>query len=302
MSLNNLKLTTDFSVSRIIHGLMRLKDWDLSKKKLIAFLEKLMEIGVTSFDHADIYGDYSCEKIFGDALRLQPSLRKNMQIITKCGIKLCSDKYPRRKLKIYDYSHEHILKSVERSLKNLGIDTIDLLLLHRPAPFFNPEEVTRAFDNLYQAGKARYFGVSNFTPGQFESLQKYWHQDLLTNQIEISPGYLEHFKNGNLDFCLKKRIKPMSWSPLSGGELFHPTTAKGMRILKVIENITQEIGAKNMDQVIYAWLLKHPSQIMPIVGSGKIERVQAALDGLDLELSMEQWYEIYNASTGVELP
>ena len=261
-----------------------------------------MEMGITSFDHADIYGDYSCEKIFGDALRLQPSLRKDMQIITKCGIKLRSNRYPERKLQIYDYSYQHILQSVEQSLQNLGIDTIDLLLLHRPAPFFDPEEVTRAFDQLYQAGKVRYFGVSNFTPGQFEMLQKHWHQKLLTNQIEISPGCLEHFENGNLDFCLKEQIKPMSWSPLSGGELFHPTTTKGIRILKVLEKITEGIGAKSIDQVVYAWIVKHPSQIMPIVGSGKIDRIQTALDGLELELSMEQWYEIYNASTGVELP
>tara|TARA_B110000881_G_scaffold183092_1_gene170147 strand:- start:799 stop:1578 length:780 start_codon:yes stop_codon:yes gene_type:complete len=259
-------------------------------------------MGITSFDHADIYGDYSCEKIFGDALHLQPSLRKDMQIITKCGIKLRSDKYPERKLQIYDYSYQHILQSAEQSLQNLGIDTIDLLLLHRPAPFFDPEEVTRAFDELYQAGKVRYFGVSNFTPGQFEMLQKHWHQKLLTNQIEISPSCLEHYENGNLDFCLKEQIKPMSWSPLSGGDLFHPTTTKGIRILKVLEKITMEIGAKSIDQVVYAWILKHPSQIMPIVGSGKIERIQTAFDGLALELSMEQWYEIYNASTGVELP
>ena len=302
MPVNSLPLATDLSLSRIIYGLWRLKDWNLGKKDLVAFLEEIMEMGITSFDHADIYGDYSCEKIFGDALRLQPSLRKDMQIITKCGIKLRSDKYPERKLQIYDYSYQHILQSVEQSLQNLGIDTIDLLLLHRPAPFFDPEEVTRAFDQLYQAGKVRYFGVSNFTPGQFEMLQKHWHQKLLTNQIEISPGCLEHFENGNLDFCLKEQIKPMSWSPLSGGKLFHPTTAKDIKILKVLEKITKEIGAKSIDQVVYAWIVKHPSQIMPIVGSGKIERIQTAFDGLELELSMEQWYEIYNASTGVELP
>ncbi|OUT95406.1 MAG: oxidoreductase [Flammeovirgaceae bacterium TMED32] len=302
MSLNKIKLTTDFSLSRIIHGLWRLEDWNLDKKDLVAFLEEIMEMGITSFDHADIYGDYSCEKIFGDALRLQPSLRKDMQIITKCGIKLRSNKYPERKLQIYDYSYQHILQSAEQSLQNLGIDTIDLLLLHRPAPFFDPEEVIRAFDALYQAGKVRYFGVSNFTPRQFEMLQKHWHQKLLTNQIEISPGCLEHFENGNLDFCLKEQIRPMSWSPLSGGELFHPTSTKGIRILKVLEKITEGIGAKSIDQVVYAWIVKHPSQIMPVVGSGKIERIQTALDGLELELSMEQWYEIYNASTGVELP
>ncbi|MAJ51014.1 MAG: oxidoreductase [Flammeovirgaceae bacterium] len=302
MHVNILKLAPDLSLSRIIHGLWRLKDWNLSKKDLVVFLEKIMEIGITSFDHADIYGNYSCEKKFGDALRLQPALRKNMQIITKCGIKLLSDKYPERKLQIYDYSYNHILQSVEQSLQNLGIDTIDILLLHRPAPFFDPEEVTRAFDDLYQAGKVRYFGVSNFTPGQFEMLQKHWHQDLLTNQIEISPNCLEHFENGNLDFCLKERIKPMSWSPLAGGELFNPQTKKDIRILATLKKITGEIEAKSIDQVVYAWILKHPSQIMPIVGSGKIERIQTALDGLKLELSMEQWYEIYNASKGVELP
>jgi predicted oxidoreductase len=302
MPINNLQLATDLSLSRIIHGLWRLRDWNLGKKDLAAFLEEIMEMGISSFDHADIYGDYSCEKIFGDALRLQPSLRKDMQIITKCGIKLRSDKYPERKLQIYDYSYQHIVQSAEQSLKNLGIDTIDLLLLHRPAPFFDPEEVTRAFDELYQAGKVRYFGVSNFTPGQFEMLQKHWHQSLLTNQIEISPSCLEHFENGNLDFCLKEQIRPMSWSPLSGGELFQPTTTKGVRILKVLEKITKEIEAKSIDQLVYAWIMKHPSQIMPIVGSGKIDRIQTALDGLELELSMEQWYEIYNASTGVELP
>jgi predicted oxidoreductase len=302
MPINNLQLATDLSLSRIIHGLWRLGDWNLGKKDLAAFLEEIMEMGISSFDHADIYGDYSCEKIFGDALRLQPSLRKDMQIITKYGIKLRSDKYPERKLQIYDYSYQHIVQSAEQSLKNLGIDTIDLLLLHRPAPFFDPEEVTRAFDELYQAGKVRYFGVSNFTPGQFEMLQKHWHQSLLTNQIEISPSCLEHFENGNLDFCLKEQIRPMSWSPLSGGELFQPTTTKGVRILKVLEKITKEIEAKSIDQLVYAWIMKHPSQIMPIVGSGKIDRIQTALDGLELELSMEQWYEIYNASTGVELP
>ena len=302
MDVNMLKLTSDLSLSRIIHGLWRLEDWNLKKKDLAVFLEKIMEIGVTSFDHADIYGDYSCEKIFGDALRIQPSLRKNMQIITKCGIKLLSDKYPERKLKIYDYSYSHILQSVEQSLKNLGIDTIDILLLHRPAPFFDPEEVTRAFNDLFKAGKVRYFGVSNFTPGQFEMLQKYWHQDLLTNQIEISPNCLEHFENGNLDFCLKKQIKPMSWSPLSGGKIFNPQTEKDLRVLTTLKKISREIEAKSINEVVYAWILKHPSQIMPIVGSGKIERIQTAFDALKLNLSMEQWYEIYNASKGDELP
>ena len=300
--MDKIQLTEHLWLSPIIHGHMRINDWNLSPQGLLSLTNQLVEKGISSFDHANIYDNYTCEKHFGDALRMQPGLRSQIEIITKCGIELVSEKYPDRKLKIYDYRYENIMTSVEQSLKNLNTDSIDLLLLHRPAPFWNPAEISKAFDHLFRDGKVTHFGVSNFTKDQFETLQQFCNHSLVTNQLEISPYCLEHFDNGNLDFCLKHKIKPMAWSPLSGSEIFHPRTAKGIRLVPVLEKIKDEISAKGIDGVIYAWLLKHPTQILPIVGSGNLDRIQVAIDAFTLDMNLEQWYEIYNASKGVELP
>ncbi len=162
-----IQLSPDLKLSRIIQGYWRLAAWKLSNQELLKLTEQSIELGVTSFDHADIYGDYSCESLFGESLSLKPSLRDKIQIISKCGIKPETDKFPERKLKTYDYSYEYILTSVENSLKNLKTDYLDLLLLHRPSPFFNPEEVAKAFADLKQRGQVLNFGVSNFNSQQF---------------------------------------------------------------------------------------------------------------------------------------
>jgi len=296
-----IQLSPDLELSRIIQGHWRLADWKLSNQGLLKLTEQSIELGVTSFDHADIYGDYSCESLFGEALSLKPSLRNKIQIISKCGIKLESDKFPERKLKTYDYSYEHILTSVENSLKNLKTDYLDVLLLHRPSPFFNPEEVAKAFADLKQRGQVLNFGVSNFNSQQFEMLNSYTDLSLVSNQVEISPYCLEHFENGDIDFFLKERIKPMAWSPLAGGRLLNPQTEKGQKIYKVLLEIAEELELEHIDQVIYVWLLKHPVGILPIVGTSKIERVKSAVDALSIEMSHEQWFRIY-ASTGAEMP
>ena len=296
-----IQLSQDLELSRIVQGHWRLADWKLSNQKLLKLTEQSIELGVTSFDHADIYGNYSCESLFGDALSLKPSLRNDIQIISKCGIKLKSDKFPERKLKTYDYSYEHIVDSVENSLKNLKTSYLDLLLLHRPSPFFNPEEVARAFADLKQRGQVLNFGVSNFNSQQFEMLDSYTDEKLVTNQVEISPYCLEHFENGNLDFFLKKRIKPMAWSPLAGGRLLNPQTEKGQKIFKVLVEIAEELELQHIDQVIYAWLLKHPVGMLPIIGTSKIERVKIAVDALAIEMSHEEWFRIYEA-TGSDMP
>ncbi len=196
-----IKLSEELELSGIIHGQMRLLEWDLSDKELLSFIGQCLDLGVTSFDHADIYGDYGCEKKFGDALKLDSSLRDKIEIITKCGIKKLSNKFPQRSIGYYDYSYEHIIQSAELSLKNLSTDHIDVFLLHRPAPFFNPAEAAKAFDDLHKSGKVKHFGVSNFTPMQFESLQSHLDQKLVTNQVEISPYNLEHFDNGNIELA-----------------------------------------------------------------------------------------------------
>lgn len=300
--MNQISLSENLKISKLVHGHWRLAEWNYSNQELLALTEQLIELGITSFDHADIYGDYACEKLFGNALCLKKDLRKNIQIITKCGIKLISKKFPSTTINHYNYGFEHITKSVDNSLKNFNTDYIDLLLLHRPAPFFNPEEVTKAIDYLKQSGKVLNFGVSNFTPMQFDMLASYTNEKLVTNQVEISPNCLEHFENENVDFFLKNRIKPMAWSPLAGGELLNPQSDKAKRVNKTLVEVGEELNITEIDQVIYSWLLSHPVSIIPIVGSGKIARIKSAINALDIHMTLEQWYKIYIAAKGEALP
>jgi predicted oxidoreductase len=300
--MHKIKLSDDLALSRIVHGQMRIGQWNLTNPELLRLFEELVEMGVTTFDHADIYGNYSCEAVLGDVLSLKPGLRDQLEIVTKCGINLISGKFPERKVKHYDYRYDHIVSSAENSLKNFRTDRIDLLLLHRPAPFFNPEEAARAFSALKKAGKVLHFGVSNFTPGQFEMLQAFTDEKLVTNQVEISPYCLEHFENGNIDFFLKEKIKPMAWSPLAGGKLLNAQDEKGSRIRQALLEVAAELDVHPVDKLIYAWLLMHPVGIIPVAGSGNIERVRFALEALDVEMSLEQWYKIFIAARGSELP
>lgn len=300
--MEKINLSKEFSVSRLIHGQWRMADWKMSNQEILKLTEKITELGISTFDNADIYGDYGCEELFGNVLRLKNGLRHDIQIITKCGIKTISDKYAFRKTPHYDYSYNHIISSVESSLKKLNTDYIDLLLLHRPAPFFNPNEVAKAFSDLKSKGKVLHFGVSNFDPMQFDMLNAYTDEKLLTNQVEISPFCLEHFENGNIDFFLKERIIPMAWSPLAGGSFVNPKSEKEIRVTHVLKEIADELDINSIDKIIYSWLLKHPASIIPIIGSGKIERIKNAVDALDIELSLEQWYKIFIASRGEPLP
>ncbi len=296
-----IKLSESLCLSRMIHGHWRLAEWGFSTSELHSFICQLIEWGITSFDHADIYGNHTCERMFGDALIIEKGIRDKIQIITKCGIKLSNGKFPERKIKIYDYSYEHIVASAEQSLRNFHTDHLDLLLFHRPAPFFDPDEVARAMDHLKREGKVLHFGVSNFNPLQFEMLQKHTEIGLLTNQVEISPYCLEHFENGNMDFFIREGIKPMAWSPLAGGRIFKVADDKGKRLSDVFKAIAAELNVYEINKVIYAWLLKHPANIIPIIGSGRIERIKLAVESLDIDMSLEQWYRIYIASRGEEL-
>ena len=290
------------NLSPIVHGHWRLGDWKLSAQELLTLTKQCIELGITSFDHADIYGNYTCESIFGESLKIDKGLRDKMQIISKCGIKLISDKYPERKIKIYDYSYEHIMESVDNSLRNLNTEYLDLLLLHRPAPFFNPEEAASAFSELKKQGKVRQFGVSNFNVLQFETLQKYCDMNLVTNQVELSPYCLEHFDNGNMDFFVKEKIQPMAWSPLAGGLLFNPSDAKSVNVRQALIQVAMELQIASIDVLAYAWLIKHPAKVIPIIGSGKIDRIKTAVEAQNVEINMEQWYRIYIAAFGEELP
>lgn len=291
-------LTPDFSISRIVHGHWRLNDWNLSPQELLTFSKKAIELGVTTIDHAAIYGDYSCEKRFGEALKLDPRFREKIEIVTKCGLNLISSKFPERAIKHYDFSYQHIVSSAENSLKQFGIEQIDVLLLHRPSPLYNPHEVARAFTDLKNAGKVAHFGVSNFTAQQFSTLNSFLTDKLITNQIELSPYNLEHFDNGNIDFLIQNNVKPMAWSPLAGGKLLTETNEKAVCIQKVLAKIAKQKNDAAIEEIAYSWLLKHPVEIIPIVGSGKFERLAYAVKALQIDLSTEEWFEIYQAITG----
>ncbi|WGS64951.1 aldo/keto reductase [Marinitoga aeolica] len=292
---------SNLEVSRIVQGMMRLNSWGYTEKELTDFIQKAIDIGVTTFDHADIYGNGECEEIFGNVLKNNPSIRNEIQLITKCGI-IRKDENSNIRVKHYNTSKEHILKSVENSLKKLHTDYIDLLLIHRPDPFMNPEEIAEAFYELHKSGKVLNFGVSNFTIQQFKTLQEYTNLPLITNQIEISPYNLEHFENENIYFLLQKKINPMAWSPLAGGKIFNPSEEKGQRILKALKEVAKDFNVSSLDKIVYAWLLNHPVGIIPISGSGKIERLKNAVEAIDIKMNREQWFMIYEAALGHKVP
>ena len=300
--MEKIKLSTTLEISRFTLGFWRLKKWKMSTDELLNFIGKALSLGITTFDNADIYGDYSCETLFGKALERKPALRQKMQLVTKCGVKPVSPKFPERKTNHYDTGYQHIVNSVEQSLRNFHTDYLDLLLIHRPDPLMNPAETARAFEDLHRSGKVLHFGVSNFILSDFDMLQAHLRFPLVTNQVEISPWQLEHFQNGNMAYFLQKSIHPMAWSPLARGKLLHPDDEKSYRIHKKLTALSQRKETASLSTLIYAWLLKHPAGIIPILGTGKIERIIEALKVFDVSLTTEEWFEIYEAGLGHKVP
>ncbi|ARK29005.1 aldo/keto reductase [Halalkalibacter krulwichiae] len=300
--MDRIQLANDLSFSRLVHGFWRLNEWNQTKEETLDLIKFGLEQGITTFDHADIYGAYTCESLFGEALALEPSLREKMEIVTKCGIVFEATARPQHKSHHYNTSKKHIIESVNNSLRDLKTDYIDVLLIHRPDPFMNPEEVAEAFSKLKTSGKVRYFGVSNFKHHQFTMLQSYVEDKLVTNQIELSPYQLENIEDGTLNLCLEKRVKPMAWSPLAGGKLFTGVDPKSIRLQKALEKVRDEIGAITIDEVAYAWLLAHPAEIMPIIGTSKKERLMRAVQALDYHITLDQWFEILQSSMGHDIP
>jgi len=277
--------------SRIITGAWR---WNLPEKEVDQLINTSLDCGMTTFDHADIYGDHSNEEIFGNVLRKNPGLRPRMELVTKCGIKFPSAKRPATWVKHYDTTKKHILWAVDNSLQMLGTDHLDLLLIHRPDPLINPEEVAEAFSLLKQHGKVLHFGVSNFTSFQFEMLQSYMSFPLVTNQIEISLTHNEPLFDGILDTLLKHRVSPMAWSPLGGGSLFTSDSQDVFRKANVY-NATAT-------QMALAWLLKHPAQLFPVIGTTKGDRILESARAVDIDLDIQDWFEMLKIVQGKEMP
>lgn len=284
--------------SRLVMGYWRLMEWGMTSSQLARFIEEHMALGITTVDHADIYGGYQCEAAFGEALRRLGQLRSKMQIVTKCGI--ATRAKIENQIGHYITERDYIIRSAESSLKNLATDYLDLLLIHRPDPLMDADEVASAFIQLHQSGKVRHFGVSNFTPAQFTLLQSRLPFTLATNQVEISPIHQPLLLDGTLDQLQQLRIRPMAWSCLGGGALFSDPQYQPLR--DELQTVAQELGAETIDQVVYAWIMRLPSLPLPIIGSGKIERVRSAINALALEMNRQQWFRIRKAAVGYDVP
>lgn len=284
--------------SRFVMGYWRLMDWNMSPRQLVSFIEEHLDLGITTVDHADIYGGYLCEAAFGEAMKLAPHLRERMEIVTKCGI--ATTARAENALGHYITDSDHIIKSAEQSLVNLATDRLDLLLIHRPDPLMDADDVAQAFLSLHQSGKVRHFGVSNFTPAQFALLQSRLPFTLATNQVEISPVHQPLLLDGTLDQLQQLRIRPMAWSCLGGGRLFNDEAFQPLR--DELETVARELNAESIEQVVYAWILRLPSQPLPIIGSGKIERVRSAIAAEELQLTRQQWFRIRKAALGYDVP
>lgn len=278
-------------LSRIVAGAWR---WNnVSPKTVEQLIETSLEVGITSFDNADIYGDYGNEKLVGDVIRKNPGIRKNIQLISKCGIKLLSAHQPKTWIKHYDTTKEHILNSVDNSLKNLRTEYLDLLLIHRPDPLMDPEEISEAFGLLKQNGKVLHFGVSNFTSSQFEMLQSYLSFPLVTNQVEVSLSKTDALFDGTLDTLIRYKTCPMAWSPLGGGRLMSGGSALWSKKEKY--NATET-------QLSLAWLLKHPSKMFPIIGTSQPERIVESAKAINIDLERQDWFEMLKVATGNDVP
>jgi predicted oxidoreductase len=296
---NNLE-SAAVKFSRVIAGTMNFGIWGakFSSQDYLTMVEKCLEYNVTTFDHSDIYGHYTVEDEFGKALAGRSSIRDQIQLITKCGIKLVTPNRSEHQIKSYDTSRDHIIRSVENSLRNLDTNYIDLLLIHRPDPLMNPNEIAEAFNSLKTQGKVLNFGVSNFTASQADMVHQVF--PIIVNQVEISIIKLSCFTDGTLDYCIKEKMIPMAWSPLGGGKFFVEEDDRNKRIIAVSQWLAEKYSV-SPEQILLAWLIKHPSGILPVLGTAKHERIRLAMEATKLDITREEWFMLWRASTGKEV-
>ena len=302
--MKKVSINQHVSYSQIIQGFYRADKWNMSKQELNTFIHQLVENGITTMDHADIYGHYTVEKMFGDALNLSPELKSQIEIVTKCGIVKPNAIFPDQTEHRYDVSKKHIKRSVERSLNNLQVDVIDTLLIHRPSPLMKPCEITEALQELVEEGKVKSFGVSNFRRSQYELLNECLKDDrfhIAVNQVEISPYHLDAFHDGTIDDMYKDQVKVMAWGPFAGGRLFDSSDKVAKRVLPVLKQIASS-HQTSVEAVVIAWFMKHPASILPILGTQHMTRVQQAIKGLEIQLSDQEWFDIYTAAQGYDIP
>jgi predicted oxidoreductase len=297
--MERVTLAEGLEFSRIVYGTWRLgDDADTSPDHIRRKLEACLEQGITTIDQADIYGGYQAEELLGTALK-GTDLASRIEIVTKCGIVEPAGRHSHTRLKHYDTRREHIEHSVDHSLKLMGVERIDLLLIHRPDPFMDHHETGRALDAIVASGKVRAVGVSNFRPWDFTLLQSGMQTPLVTNQIELSLLCAEPFVNGDVAFLQERGLRPMAWSPLGGGSLVRGEGNASLRT--AMTRIAQETGT-DIAAVAVAWLLAHPAGILPVLGTNNLDRIAAMDAALRIDMDRQTWFELYALATGRDVP
>ena len=293
------------SLSRMAYGVWRLSEaQDHSVSANLARIDACLAQGITTFDHADIYGDYRCEALFGEAIKARPSLKSQIEIVTKTDIMLLSSQWPSTRVKHYDTSAAHVTASVERSLSRIGVDVIDLLLIHRPDPLMDAQALGACLDGLIDSGKLRGVGVSNFMPWDVDLLQSCMKHKLQTNQLELSLLHTAPFINGQLAHAQQHRMPVMAWSPLGGGRLHAQAGTPGTAAARLAPKLGALARAAGTDTtaVAMAWLMHHPVGVVPVMGSNQLDRIARFGDAARVPMDRQTWYELYELANGHEVP
>lgn len=293
--MDRVALSADLSLSRLVYGMWRLTEGDTTPAHVQAKIEACLEQGITTLDQADIYGGYMAEEVMGAALT--PAIRDQVEIVTKCGIVAPAGRHAGVPIKHYDTSPAHIGASVDHSLRLMGIERIDLLLIHRPDPFMDHHATGAALDGLVRAGKVHAVGTSNFKPHDWTLLQSAMETPLVTNQIELSLAAAQGFTNGDVAFLQERAVAPMAWSPLGGGGLLTGSSPITFKLRHVAQAQGTDAAA-----VAIAWLLVHPARIIPILGSNSLARIRGFAKAFDVEMPRSLWFELYSAALGTEVP
>lgn len=291
--MRRVSLSEGLQIAPVAIGTMNLLDWGLDEKGLLERIHIYLDLGLTTYDLADIYGGGACETLFGKALALEPALRGRLELISKGGIVYDQPRRPWFVCESYHLSKEYIVSACERSLHRLGVDHLDLYLLHRPCPLMDPAEVAEALASLRAAGKVREFGLSNFLPEQIAALEAYTDIRFVTNQVKMSVKCMDFLADGTQEEALRRKMPLMAYSPVGSGALFRSNLSReDYEIHAVLEEIRQELGAESLDEVLYAWLYRLPVTVVPVTGTGRVERVLRAVRALEYRMSREQWYDI----------
>ena len=296
--MERIELAQGLSFSQLVYGMWRLADdSDTSVKHVDAKINAALDQGITTFDQADIYGGYTAEAVMGAAMKANPSLRQRMEIVSKCDIVIDAGRHSGARVKHYNTTAAHINASVDASLSEMGIDEIDALLVHRPDPFMDHHETGAALDALVDAGKVRAVGVSNFRPWDWNLLQSAMRHPLVTNQIELSLKHIAPFTNGDLAFHQQHGHVVMAWSPLGGGDLMTASNELTHRL----DSIAKQSGVDRA-AVATAFLLAHPAQITPVLGTNNLERISSISAAETVQLDRQDWFYLYEAALGSEVP